>query len=118
MPLTIEDIRSPDGLILVHLVYFFTINLIETRGPFCRKLCNVDLYLQHCPIIGEAKPAMPNDFEMIKSVRANQVDQAIFFRIILKLFRKIACGFSSPDKHSQDVDANEPIDLFGPLELV
>ena len=85
---------------------FFTINPLETRSPFCWKLCNADFNLQHYPNLGEAKPVMPNDFEMIKLVRANPVAQAIFFRIILKLFRTIACGFSSSNQYSQDVDAN------------
>jgi len=46
---------------------------------------------------------MPNEFKMIKLVRANHVAQAIFFRIILKLFPKTACGFSSSNQYSQDV---------------
>jgi hypothetical protein len=49
---------------------------------------------------------MPNDFEIVKLVPANIVAQAIFFRIIFKLFQKNACGFSSPKQYSQDVDAN------------
>jgi hypothetical protein len=62
---------------------------------------------------------MPNDFEMIKLVRANLVAQAIFFRIILKLFRTIACGFSSPNRYSQDVDANgKPMGFFSPVDFV
>jgi hypothetical protein len=36
----------------------------------------------------EAKPAMPNDFEMLKLVRANHVAQAIFFGIIINYFVK------------------------------
>ncbi len=62
---------------------------------------------------------MPNDFEMIKLVRSNPDAQAKFFRIILKLFRKIACGFSSPNQFSQDVDANgKPKGFFGPVDFV
>ena len=77
------------------------------------------LNLQHYSNLGEAKPIMPNDFEMIKLVRANLVAQAIFFRIILKLFRTIACGFSSSNQYSQHVDANgKPMGFFGPLDLV
>ena len=98
---------------------FFTINPLETRSPFCWKLCNADFTLQHYPNLGEAKPVMPNDFEMIKLVRSNPVAQAKFFRIILKLFRKIACGFSSPNQYSQDVDANgKPKGFFGPVDFV
>ena len=59
---------------------FFTINPLETRSPFCWKLCNADFNLQHYPNLGEAKPVMPNDFEMIKLVRANPVARATFFR--------------------------------------
>jgi hypothetical protein len=98
---------------------FLTINPLETRSPFCWKLCNANFNLQHYPSLGEAKPLMPNDFEMIKLVRANHVAQAIFFRIILKLFHKIACGFSSSNQYSQDVVANgKPISFFGPLDFV
>ncbi len=62
---------------------------------------------------------MPNDFEMIKLMRANLVVQAIFLKIILKLFRTIACGFSSSNQYSQDVDANgKLIGFFGPLDFV
>ncbi len=62
---------------------------------------------------------MPNDFEMIKLVRANHVAQPIFFRIILKLFRTIACGFTISNQYSQDVDVNgKPIGFFGPLDFV
>jgi len=62
---------------------------------------------------------MPYDFEMIKLVRANHVAQAIFFRIVLKLFRIIACGFSSSKQHSQDVDANgKPMGFFGTLDFL
>ncbi len=62
---------------------------------------------------------MPNDFEIIKLVRANPVAQVIFFRIILKLIRTIACGFSSSNQYSQDVDANgKPMGFFGPLDCV
>ena len=62
---------------------------------------------------------MPNDFEMIKQVRANPVAQAIFFRIILKHFHSIACGFSSFNQYSKDVDANgKPTGFFGPLDFV
>jgi hypothetical protein len=67
--------------------------------------------------LGEAKPAMPN-FEMIKLVRANPAAQAIFFRIILKLFPTIACGFSGSNPYSQDVDANgKPMGFLGPLDF-
>ena len=56
---------------------------------------------------------------MIKLVRANLVAQAIFLRITLKLFRTIACGFSSSNPYSQDVDANgTPMGFFGPLNFV
>jgi hypothetical protein len=55
--------------------------------------------------LGEAKSVMPNDYEMIKLVRTNPVSQAIFFRIVRKKFRTTACGFSSPNQYSQDVDA-------------
>ena len=49
---------------------------------------------------------------MIKLVRA------IFFRIILKLFRTIARGFSSSYQQSQDVDANgKHMGFFGPLDF-
>ncbi len=62
---------------------------------------------------------MPNDFEMIKLLRANLLAQGKFFRIILKLFRKIACGFSSPKQYSQDVDANgKPMSFFKPVDFV
>jgi hypothetical protein len=67
---------------------FLTINPIKTRSPFLWKLCNSDFNLQRYPNLGEAKAVMPNDFEMIKLVRTNLVAQAIFFRIILKLFRR------------------------------
>jgi hypothetical protein len=67
----------------------------------------------------EAKLVMPNDFEMIKLVRANLVAQAIFFRNISKLFRTIACGISSFIQYSQDVDANgKPVSFSGPLDFV
>ena len=69
--------------------------------------------------MGEAKPEMPNDFEMNKLVRANPVAQAIFFRIILKLFRTIACGSSSSNQYSQDIDANgKTMGFYGPLDFV
>ena len=98
---------------------FFTINPLETWSPFCWKLCNADFNLPYYPILGEAKHAMPNDFEMIKLVRANPVTQAIFFTIILKLFRIIARGFSSSNQYSQDVDANgKPMGFFGPIDFV
>ena len=62
---------------------------------------------------------MPNDFEIIKLVRATHVPRAIFFRITFKLFRTIACGFSSSNQYSQDVDANgKLIGFFGPLDFV
>ncbi len=62
---------------------------------------------------------MPNDFEMIKLVRANHVAQAIFFRITLNLFRNPVCGFSSSNHYSKDDDANEkPMGFFGPLDFV
>jgi hypothetical protein len=92
---------------------FLTISPLETRSLFCWKLCNADFNLQHYPNLGEAKLVMPNDFETIKLVRANPVAQAIFFGIILKLFRTIACGFSSFNLFSQDVDANgKPMGFF------
>jgi hypothetical protein len=98
---------------------FFTINPLETRSPFYWKLCNADFNLLHYPNFGKAKHVMPNDLEMIKSVRANPVAQPIFFRSILKLYRIIAFGFSSSNQYSKDVDANrKPIGLFGPLDLV
>ncbi len=35
------------------------------------------------------------------------------------LFRKIACGFSSPKKYSQDIDANgKPMEFLGPVDFV
>jgi len=69
--------------------------------------------------MGEAKPVMPNDFEMNKLARANLVAQAIFFGIILKLFRKIACGFSSHNQYSQDLDDNgRPMRFFGIVDFV
>ena len=53
---------------------------------------------------------------MIKLVRSNHVEEATFFRNILKLFRTIACGFSIHNQYSQDVDANgKPMGFFGPL---
>ena len=62
---------------------------------------------------------MPNDLEMIKLVQANHVAQAIFFKIILKLFRTIACGFSSSNQYSQDIDANgKPMGFFVPFAFV
>ncbi len=63
---------------------------------------------------------MPNDFKMFKLVRANHVAQAIFFKIILKPFRKIACGFSSPtNQYSQDVNATrKPIEVFGLVDFL
>ncbi len=62
---------------------------------------------------------MPNYFEKIKLVRSNPVAQAKFFRIILIFFRKIACGFSSPNQYSQDVDVNgKPKSFFGPVDFV
>ena len=62
---------------------------------------------------------MPNDFEMIKLVLANLVAQAVFFRIVLKLFRKTACGFSGPYPYSQDVDNNvKPMELLGLVDSV
>ncbi len=64
-------------------LFFFTINPLVTRSPFGWKLCNADFNLQYYPSLGETKPVMPNDFEMIKLVRANPITQAIFFRIIL-----------------------------------
>ena len=99
---------------------FFTINPLETRSPFCWKLCGANIQLQRYPNPGESQPTMlSNDFEMIKLVRSNPVAQAIFFRIVLKLFRKIACGFSKPDQYSQDVDENgKPMGFFGPIDFV
>ncbi len=45
--------------------------------------------------------------------------KAKFFKIIFKLFRKIACSFSSPNQRSQDVDANrKPKCFFGPVDFV
>ncbi len=62
---------------------------------------------------------MPNDFEMVKSVRANPIAQAIFFRNILKLFRRIACGFASLDTYSQHLDANgKPMGFLGHVDFV
>jgi hypothetical protein len=62
---------------------------------------------------------MPNDFEIIKLVRANPVAQAMFFRIILKLFRTFSCGFSSSNQYSRDVYANgKPMGVFGPMVFV
>ncbi len=56
---------------------------------------------------------------MIKLARASHVAQAIFFSIILKLFRIIACVFSSSNQCSQDFDANgKPMGFFGPLDFV
>jgi hypothetical protein len=72
MPLIIEDKCLQDGHILVHLVAFFTINPLETRSPFCWKLCNANLNLQPYSNLGEDKLVMPNAFEMIKLVRANR----------------------------------------------
>ena len=65
---------------------FFIINPLETRSPFCWKFYDADFNLQHNPNLGEDKSILPNDFEIIKLVRANHVSQAIFFIIILKLF--------------------------------
>jgi hypothetical protein len=97
---------------------FLTISPLETRSPFCWTLCNADFNVQYYPNLGKAKSVMPNDFEMIKLVRANSVAQALFFRIISKLFRTIACGFSTSNQDSQDVDANgKPISFFGPLDF-
>ncbi len=49
---------------------FLAINPLETRIPFCWKICNADFNLPHYPNLGEAKPiVMPNDLEMIKLVR-------------------------------------------------
>ena len=62
---------------------------------------------------------MPNDFEMMKLVQANHVAQTIFLRIVFKIFRKIACGFSSSNQYSQDVDANrKSIGFFGLVNFV
>jgi hypothetical protein len=62
---------------------------------------------------------MPIDFEMIKLVQANPIAQAIFFRIILKLFLTIACGFSNSYQYSQNDDANGKLmGFFGPLDFV
>ena len=96
------------------------INPLETRSPFCWRICCGDFSPQHYPYPGESKPVMPDDFEMIKLVRANHVAQAMFFRIILKLFRKIACGLSSPNHYSQDVDANgrPRYGIFGLVDIV
>jgi hypothetical protein len=98
---------------------FFKINPLETRSPFCWKLCNADFNVQHYPNSRGAKPVMHNDFKMIKSVRGNPDAQAIFFRIILKMFRRIIYGFSSSNQYSQDVDANgKPMGFFGPIDFV
>ena len=98
---------------------FFTLNPLETRNPFCWHLCNGNFILHRYPNPGEMKPVMPDDFEMIKLVRANPVAQALFFRTILETFRNIACGFSSPNEYSQDVDDNgKPKGFFGPLDFV
>ena len=52
-------------------------------------------------------------------MRANHVAQAIFFRFLFKLFRKIACGFSSPNQYSNNVDANgKPMGFLCPLDFV
>jgi len=56
---------------------FFTRIPLETRSPFCWKLCNADFRPQHYPNPIDSKLVMPNDFEMIKLVRANIVAQAI-----------------------------------------
>ncbi len=94
-------------------------NPLETRSSFCWKHCNANFNLQHYHIMGEAKPVMPNESEIIKLVRANPVAHAIFFRIILKSFRKIACGFSSPIQYSHDFDANgRPVGFFIPVDFV
>jgi hypothetical protein len=107
MLLIIEGICLQDGHILVrHACVFFTINPIETRSLFCWKLCNADFSPQHYPNPGKSKILMPYDFKIIKLVRANFVAYAIFFQTALKLFRKNACGFSSPNQYSQDVDTN------------
>jgi len=98
---------------------FLTINPLETPCSFCWKLCNADFNVQHCPNSREAKHVMPNDFEMIKWVRANRVAQTTFFRIVFKIFRKIACGFSSSNQYSQDVDAKrKSIGFFGLVNFV
>jgi len=107
-----------DGHILVRHVYF-TINPLETRSPFWWKIRNASYSSQQYPNLGESKHVMPNEFEMIKLVRANHVTQAIVFRIILKVFRKIACGYSSSNQFSHDVDANgKPMGFFDSLDLV
>ncbi len=47
------------------------------------------------------------------------VAQALFFKIVLKLFRKIVCVFSSPNQYSQDVhDNGRPTGFFGLVDLV
>jgi hypothetical protein len=62
---------------------------------------------------------MPNVFEMDKLVRANPVVQAIFFRIIVKLVRKIACGSSNPNQYSHDVDVDgKSMGIFGHVDFV
>jgi len=98
---------------------FIFINPLETRSHFGWKPCNADLNLQDYPNLGEEKSVMPNDFEIVKLVRANPGTQAIFFTIILNLFRKFACDLSSPtNRYSQDVDANgKPMRFFGPLDF-
>jgi hypothetical protein len=63
---------------------FFSITPLETRSPSCWKSCNADFSPQHYLYPGESKPVIPNDFKMIKLVRANPIVQAIFFRIIVK----------------------------------
>ena len=66
--------------------------------------------------MGEADPVMLDDFEMTKLLRANEVAQAIFFNFFS---RTIACGFSSQNQYSQDVDANgKPMEFFGLLDFV
>jgi hypothetical protein len=118
MPLIIEDTHFCRMGTFWCTLCFFTINPLGTRSPFCWKLCNADFNRQRYSNLGEAKPVMPNNFEIIKLLRANPVAQAIFFRIILKLFRTIACDFFSSNQYSQDVDANgKPMGFFGPLDL-
>ena len=69
--------------------------------------------------MGGSKPVMSNDFEMVELVWATHVAQAIFFRIILNFFRRIACGFSNPNQYFKVVDANgRPMWFFSRLDFV
>jgi len=51
---------------------FFTTKPLESRSPFCWKLCNANFSLQHFPNPGESKLLMPNYFQMINQIIASK----------------------------------------------